>query len=275
MVLMTRFLGFMMSQLETTAGRSMIGSLAFGGCPLWEAQAKNGLPSRDISPQLPPSQIRTFSPGLAGPGHRLLRCSRPRRPLDIRTVFFHLRRRSKMEILDEFDNESPLYISFCTRVSPEEFEQQSLSYTEKSLQDLYRRMEQNPGICESIVRKRKQLDQEEADLLSCLKAKLSLLFHGGHPLEMEEMEAEVEQLKREMQKASNYAVAAKRASQWPLARRPRKNILRGKFCPCQTRPPEPTTPPMPKIFGPYPTQAERSTDLNMPWGGLSPINQKR
>ncbi|KAJ7309530.1 hypothetical protein JRQ81_007577 [Phrynocephalus forsythii] len=179
-----------------------------------------------------------------------------------------------MEILGEFDNESPLYISFCSRISPEEFERQSLSYTQKSLQELYSKMEQNPGICASVVRKRKQLEKEEAGLASYLKAKFSSLFNGGNPLEIEEMEEEVEQLKCEMQMASNYAFAAKRTSQWLLERRSRRSIPSGKCCLCRARTPEPTTPPMPKIFGPYTTQTESSTDLKTPWAGLSSVNQK-
>ncbi|XP_061458879.1 uncharacterized protein LOC133373324 [Rhineura floridana] len=185
-----------------------------------------------------------------------------------------------MEILGEFDNESPLYVSFCKRISPEDFEKQSLTYTQKSLQDLYTKMEQNPGICESIVRKRKQLENKDAGLASYLKAKFSSLFSSSNPMEMEDIQEEVEQLKREMQKASSYAFAAKRASQGPWERRGRKSIPVGKFGPSHTRLPEPATiPSMPKIFGPYPKQTERSTgslnmDLKQPWGGMSPVNQK-
>ncbi|XP_028566492.2 uncharacterized protein LOC114586834 isoform X1 [Podarcis muralis] len=177
-----------------------------------------------------------------------------------------------METLGEFDNESPLYVSFCKRISPEDFEKQSLTYTQKSLQDLYAKMEQNPGICESIVRKRKQLESEEAGMASYLKAKISSLFKHSNSMEMEEIQEEVEQLKREMQKASNYAFAAKRASQ--LERRARKTM------PGQARLPEQVVAAMPKVFGPYPKQAERSTgslntDLKQPQVGISPVNQKR
>ncbi|KAL8180590.1 UNVERIFIED_CONTAM: hypothetical protein K2H54_029217 [Gekko kuhli] len=114
-----------------------------------------------------------------------------------------------MESLDEFDNEYPLIITFCERISPQDFEKQSLSYTQKSLQDLYTQMEQNPRICERILRKRKQMENEEAGVVQYLKAKFFAMLQGdmNYSNLMEEMEMgeKAEQLKREMQKASDYA----------------------------------------------------------------------
>lgn len=77
--------------------------------------------------------------------------------------------RYRMEILDEFDNEYPLSISFCKLISLEEFEEQSLSYTQQCLHELYSNMEQNPRICERALRKQKQMEKEEAGLISYLK----------------------------------------------------------------------------------------------------------
>lgn len=76
-----------------------------------------------------------------------------------------------MEILSEFDNESPLYVSFCRRISPEDFERESLTYTQKALRELYVHMEQNPDLCASIVQKRKQLDSKDAGLVSYVKVR--------------------------------------------------------------------------------------------------------
>lgn len=74
-----------------------------------------------------------------------------------------------MEILDEFDNEYPLSVSFCKLISLEEFEKQSLSYTQQCLHELYSNMEQNPMICERALRKQKQVEKEEAGLISYLE----------------------------------------------------------------------------------------------------------
>lgn len=181
--------------------------------------------------------------------------------------------RKEMEIMGEFDNESPLYVTFCTRVSPEDFERQSLTYTQKCLQDLYAKMEQNPIICETVVRKRKQLMKEKAGLASYLKTKFLTMFNYNTPLDIKEIEKEVVQLKQEMQRASSYATAAKRSSQWMC--RPRKSRPLGGFNSTMNR----TIPAMPRIFGPYPPQVERSTggntDLGQSYGGMSSARQRR
>lgn len=74
-----------------------------------------------------------------------------------------------MEILDEFDNEHPLSTSFCKLISIEDFEEQALSYTQQCLHELYSAMEQDPRICERILRKQKQKEKEDAGLISYLK----------------------------------------------------------------------------------------------------------
>lgn len=77
--------------------------------------------------------------------------------------------RYRMETLDEFDNEYPLSVSFCKLISLEEFEEQSLSYTQQCLHELYSDMEQNPRICERALRNQKQTENEAAGLISYLK----------------------------------------------------------------------------------------------------------
>uniref|UniRef100_A0A8C3STQ0 Uncharacterized protein n=1 Tax=Chelydra serpentina TaxID=8475 RepID=A0A8C3STQ0_CHESE len=114
-----------------------------------------------------------------------------------------------METLDEFDNEYPLSMSFCKLISPEDFEVQSLSYTEQCLQELYTNMEQSPGICERVMRKRKQMEKEAAGLASFLKAKFFWTLQGEmnycNYVGIAEMQEKVLQLKRDLQKVNNYA----------------------------------------------------------------------
>ncbi|XP_016852077.1 uncharacterized protein LOC103280269 [Anolis carolinensis] len=189
----------------------------------------------------------------------------------------------KMEILDEFDNEYPLIISFCERITPQDFEGQALNYTQKALQDLYAQMEQNPGICERVVRKRKQEEAENASLLDYLKAKFFALLQGDsnyvNALEEMEMEERVEQLKREMKKANSYARAAKRTTWRPPERRTRRAFMLGGFSPRQNR--LRALPPMPDVaqaLAAFPKQTERSgtsnIDLKQLWAGMSSVNQK-
>uniref|UniRef100_A0ABM5F1Z8 Uncharacterized protein isoform X1 n=1 Tax=Pogona vitticeps TaxID=103695 RepID=A0ABM5F1Z8_9SAUR len=189
----------------------------------------------------------------------------------------------RMETLDEFDNEYPLHISFCERISPEDFERQGLSYTQKALRELYAQMEQNPGACERVARKRKQAENEKASLVCYLKAKFFSLLQGdvncSNALGGLEMEEQIEQLKREMEKANNYARAAK-SSSWRLSQvRTRKTIPSGGFKPNQIKPLRPDAPEMPRIFGPVPKQQMEKTlgppsDLKQLWAGMSSVSQK-
>ncbi|XP_067406200.1 uncharacterized protein [Emydura macquarii macquarii] len=195
-----------------------------------------------------------------------------------------------METLDEFDNEYPLSMSFCKLISPEDFEVQSLSYTEQCLQELYTNMEQSPGICERVMRKRKQIEKEEAGLASFLKAKFFWTLQGEmndcNYVGIAELQEKVVQLKRDMQKVNNYARAAKAVKvRWPRQVTGKKQALEGGFCPSRARASGPTVPPkfaMPRVFGPFPElmskQMDRATasntDLKHHWAGMSTVNQK-
>ncbi|KAK9391459.1 hypothetical protein NXF25_017848 [Crotalus adamanteus] len=184
-----------------------------------------------------------------------------------------------METLEEFDSEYPLVLSFCERIAPQDYEGQALSYTQRSLQELFAQMERNPSICERAVRKRKQAENERGSLGQYLKARFFALLQGDvnydNSLGEIEMEEKVEQLKREMEKANDYARAAKTSSCRPAERRVRRPILMGGFSPTEAKPWDPGLPAMPKIFGSFPKQVEKnSTDLKQLWAGMSPVNQK-
>ncbi|XP_044300119.1 uncharacterized protein LOC123030333 [Varanus komodoensis] len=187
-----------------------------------------------------------------------------------------------METLDEFDNEYPLTVSFCEQISPQAFDQQALSYTKKSLQELYAQMEQNPGICKRVLRKRKQSENEKAGLVRFLKAKLFYMLQGDmnsdNVLGELELEEKVEQLRQEMEKASDYACAAKTALWRPLEVQMGKTAPLGGFSPSQNKLLDSGVPAMPRIFGSFPKQVERSpasgADLKQLWAGLASANRK-
>ncbi|KAL7983151.1 hypothetical protein Chor_000013 [Crotalus horridus] len=184
-----------------------------------------------------------------------------------------------METLEEFDSEYPLVLSFCERIAPQDYEGQALSYTQRSLQELFGQMERNPSICERAVRKRKQAENERGSLGQYLKGDVNY----DNSLGEIEMEEKVEQLKREMEKANDYArgdacslagatgqrgsnmaqpcsaqlcsiSAAKTSSCRPAERRVRRPILMGGFSPTEAKPWDPGLPAMPKIFGSFPKQ---------------------
>ncbi|XP_067911404.1 mitochondrial fission regulator 1-like [Heterodontus francisci] len=122
-----------------------------------------------------------------------------------------------METLEEFDQEYPLSKIFCKRLTKEEFEAEALSYTEKALQDLFHAMEQNPLLCEKVVRKRKQTELEKAGLKSFIKAKFFSAVDGRmnrcNAVNMDELQERLRHLKDEMRKVQTYACEAKGSAQ--------------------------------------------------------------
>ncbi|XP_050762889.1 uncharacterized protein LOC127023043 [Gymnogyps californianus] len=193
-----------------------------------------------------------------------------------------------MEILDEFDNEYPLNVSFCKLISLEDFEEQSLSYTQQCLHELYSNMEQNPRICERALRKQKQMEKEEAGLISYLKAKIFQGLQGelnySNYMGIAEMKEKVLQLRQDMQRANNYARAAKTGKgRHPRQSRGKTHTLEGRFNRLHSKVPEPPKFTMARVFGPFPEvmnkQVDRATtsspDLKYWWTGLTTVSQKR
>ncbi|XP_048412642.2 uncharacterized protein LOC125464359 [Stegostoma tigrinum] len=122
-----------------------------------------------------------------------------------------------METLEEFDQEYPLSKMFCKRITKEEFESEALTYTEKALQDLFHTMDQNPSLCERVVRKRKQAELEKAGLKSFIKAKFFTAVDGRlnrcNAVGIDELQERLQHLKNEMRKVQMYACEAKESAQ--------------------------------------------------------------
>ncbi|XP_068510171.1 uncharacterized protein [Anas acuta] len=193
-----------------------------------------------------------------------------------------------METLDEFDNEYPLSITFCRQISPEDFEEQSVSYTRQCLQELYAAMEQNPWVCERALRKQKQVEKEEAGLFSYIKAKIFWTLQGelnySNYMDIAEMREKVCQLRRDMKRVNNYAQGAKtRKGRHTRHSWGKMHTLGGGFSPLRSKAPEPPKITMPRVFGPFPKltnqQVDRTTvsspDLKFWWNGTATLNQKR
>ncbi|KAG8146399.1 hypothetical protein E2320_012743 [Naja naja] len=142
-----------------------------------------------------------------------------------------------METLEEFDSEYPLVLSFCERISPQDYEGQGLSYTQKSLQELFTQMERKPSICERVVRKRKQAENERGSLGQYLKVR-----------------GPVTRRDPGMGRGVACPPAAKTSSWRPAERRRRRPILMGGFSPMDAKLWDSGLPAMPKIFGSFPKQ---------------------
>lgn len=83
-----------------------------------------------------------------------------------------------MEVLDEFDSEFPLSVTFCQLISEDDFERQAATYTERALRRLFRALDRNPALAERVVRNGKQTEIEQRGLLSSLWVRAA----GGHQL---------------------------------------------------------------------------------------------
>ncbi|XP_005987224.1 WAS/WASL-interacting protein family member 3-like [Latimeria chalumnae] len=118
-----------------------------------------------------------------------------------------------MQTLEEFDQECPLSMMFCKRLSEEEFEEQAVSYTDQALRDLFRTMDRNPALCEKVIRRRKQDELEKSGFASLIKAKFFRAVEGqmNHCNEVngEELRCRLDSLKDEMMKVQEYAQEAK------------------------------------------------------------------
>ncbi|KAM6246947.1 uncharacterized protein LJ264_010601 [Porphyrio hochstetteri] len=193
-----------------------------------------------------------------------------------------------MDILDEFDNEYPLRISFCKLISVEDFEEQSVSYTQKCLHDLYADMEWNPRICEKVLRKQKQLEKEEAGLVSYLKTKIFQALQGdlnySNYMGIAEMKEKALQLRQDMQRANTYACAARTGKgRHPGQSQGEKHARERRPSCLHSSVSEPLKFTMPRVFGPFPEvmnqQVGRATTesphLKDWWTGLTTVSQKR
>lgn len=122
-------------------------------------------PHRPPRPERGPRQ-RPFSPACSGWGRPAWTLGDPAptaagSPGPARTP-------TRMEILDEFDNEFPQSVTFCRRISEEAFERQAATCTERALRRLFRSLDHNPALAERVVRKGKQAECERRGLLSFL-----------------------------------------------------------------------------------------------------------
>ncbi|XP_075390785.1 uncharacterized protein LOC142429644 [Tenrec ecaudatus] len=205
-----------------------------------------------------------------------------------------------MEALDEFDHEFPQRVTFCQRISEDDFERQAATCTERALRRLFRTMDRNPALAERVVRKGKQDECERGGLLSFLRAKFFYAIQGElnhcNSVDALELRLRLEQLKRRIHRAHLYAQDAKKKRKKPKLKKLEPIFLRDQATsPCLPPPllPRPATtvtsvvaptPPvytMPRVFGPFPplsnTSVEKvdvsNTEANFNWTGL-PSNPK-
>ncbi|XP_077015444.1 uncharacterized protein LOC143682994 [Tamandua tetradactyla] len=214
------------------------------------------------------------------------------------------RSRPRMEVLDEFDQELPLRVTFCELISEEAFERQAAACTERALRRLFRSVDRKPALAERAVRGAKQAECERRGLLSSLRAKFFRAVQGElnccNSVGTLELRQRLERLKRGIHRVHLYSQdARKKRRRKPTSKKPEPILLRDQATsPC--RPPSPpplspsattvasvmaSSPPvytMPRVFGPFPPLPNKSLEklgvssskVKFNWTGLSP-NPKR
>ncbi|KAM8813511.1 uncharacterized protein V5649_010380 [Rhynchonycteris naso] len=185
-----------------------------------------------------------------------------------------------MEVLDEFDSEYPLSVTFCQRISAEDFERQAATYTDRALRRLFRCLDRNPLLAERVLRKGKQAECEQRGLLSFLWAKFFCAVQGElnccNSMGALEMHQRLEHLKRSIQRVHLYSQNAKKKKRKPKVKKSESILLRDQSTspclpPTLLLPPPATTmaslvtpsPPvyaMPRVFGPFPPLLSKSME---------------
>ena len=109
------------------------------------------------------------------------------------------------EILEEFDQPSPLPVGFCQQIPLEEYDQHSANTTQAALHELMNHLDSNPDEYYKIVRRKKA---DNLKLLQFMKVKMMNKLQDGY-LEKyfpaEKCQEDLENLKREMASAYDYA----------------------------------------------------------------------
>ncbi|XP_052014243.1 uncharacterized protein LOC127665759 [Apodemus sylvaticus] len=209
-----------------------------------------------------------------------------------------------MEVLDEFDSEFPLSVTFCQLISEDDFERQAATYTERALRRLFRALDRNPALAERVVRKGKQTELEQRGLLSSLWAKFVCTVQGDlnqcNSMGALEMHQRLEQLKRRIHRVHLYSQDAKRRRRRPKPKKPDPIFRDRSTSPClppalSPPPMQPPAPPqpvttvasvvaaspsvytMPRVFGPFPPLSGKPmekldisrSEVKLNWNGFS------
>lgn len=76
-------------------------------------------------------------------------------------------------ILEEYDEATPMKRMYCSRLlTDEEYEQETVDYTQKCLHELLGHLNENPEEYSKVMVKRKKEEAESSGLLSYMKVTL-------------------------------------------------------------------------------------------------------
>lgn len=170
---------------------------------------------------------------------------------------------SRMEVLEEFDNELPQSVTFCQLISVKDFERQAVTYTDRALRRLFRTLDRAPQLAERVLRKSKQTECEQRGLFSFLWAKFLCAVQGQlnlcNSMGAQEMRHRLDRLKRSMYRAHQYSRGAKKKKRKSKLKKRETILLQDRSTSPCLPPTLPPTPPLPSLPPPVTTMTSEAT----------------
>lgn len=117
-----------------------------------------------------------------------------------------------IENMDEFDVPCHMTAVYCNQLAEEDYEKQTVSETERALENLISYMEKNPQVYKKILKKKMKEEKENEGLFSFLKVKMMTLIKGEENVSFvsdRECDQRLEELKTGMSKAFDYNLESK------------------------------------------------------------------
>ena len=116
------------------------------------------------------------------------------------------------EVLDEFDEATPVKSSYCKRVTSEEYEEEGCQCTEDALSDLMTYLDSNPSVYGRVLQKRRKEEAENSSFISFLKIRALSYWQGKdagfNVVTAGECKEELEKMKQTMGKAFEYSLGS-------------------------------------------------------------------
>ena len=114
------------------------------------------------------------------------------------------------ELLDEFDEATPVKSAYCKQLTTEEYEEEGCRCTEDALSELMTYLDSNPSSYGRVLQKRRREEAENSSFLSFLKIRALSYWHGKDagfkPVSDGECKEEVAKMKDIMSKAFEYSL---------------------------------------------------------------------
>ena len=82
------------------------------------------------------------------------------------------------EVLDEFDDATPVKSSYCKQLTSEEYEEEGCRCTEDALSELMTYLDSSPTAYGRVLQKRRKEEAENSGFLSFLKIRALSYWHG-------------------------------------------------------------------------------------------------